>query len=354
MEESEAFSKIRQGVRSWNEWRNTPEVRSRKKRLDLSSIDLRGEKLSHVNFSGVILNGANLEGADLEGANFHFSIANDVNFSDTNLKMANFSSRVMGDYSWSQSSHGARLENSNFREARIVDADFTKADVKNAKFDGALFWNNVFVDCNLSGATGLETCMHIGPSTIDHLTLQVSGSLPLEFLRGCGLPDLLIDNYNSLQGNPIQLYSCFLSHSSKDSSFVRRLYADLQDNGVRCYYAPEHLKSGKKLHSQLFEAISLHDKLLLVLSKFSISSSWVESEIRRARRRERVESRQILFPIRLIDYNSLAEWELFDSEEGRDLAAEVRSYFIPDFSGWKDHDRYSESFEKLLSDLKKA
>ena len=31
---------------------------------------------------------------------------------------------------------------------------------------------------------------------------------------------------------------------------------------------------------------------------------------------------------------------------------EIREYFIPDFTNWKDHDAYTESFERLLKDLK--
>jgi hypothetical protein len=35
-----------------------------------------------------------------------------------------------------------------------------------------------------------------------------------------------------------------------------------------------------------------------------------------------------------------------------DLAAEVREYFIPDFSNWKDHDAFEKAFARLQSDLK--
>ena len=45
---------------------------------------------------------------------------------------------------------------------------------------------------------GLETCRHVGPSTIDHRTLQRSGPLPLAFLRDVGLTDTLIDYLPSL------------------------------------------------------------------------------------------------------------------------------------------------------------
>ena len=35
-------------------------------------------------------------------------------------------------------------------------------------------------------------------------------------------------------------------------------------------------------------------------------------------------------------------------------ADEVRKFFIPDFTGWKDHDAFEAGFAKLLRDLKAA
>ncbi len=46
------------------------------------------------------------------------------------------------------------------------------------------------------------------------------------------------------------------------------------------------------------------------------------------------------------------KWELFDAATVTNLADEVREYYIPDFSNWKEHDSYKESFERLLRDLK--
>ena len=59
-----------------------------------------------------------------------------------------------------------------------------------------------------------------------------------------------------------------------------------------------------------------------------------------------------LFPIRLVDMESIREWECFDVDTGKDLAMEVRKYYIPDFSAWKDHDLFEKAFERLLRDLK--
>ena len=40
------------------------------------------------------------------------------------------------------------------------------------------------------------------------------------------------------------------------------------------------------MHEQIDEAIRLHDKLLLILSEDSMSSTWVKTEIGKARKRE--------------------------------------------------------------------
>jgi len=72
---------------------------------------------------------------------------------------------------------------------------------------------------------------------------------------------------------------------------------------MRVWFAPEDMKGGDKIHEQLFRAIQLHDKLLLVLSEHSLQSEWVMSEIRQAREVERKEKRRKLFPIRLLDFN---------------------------------------------------
>jgi hypothetical protein len=126
----------------------------------------------------------------------------------------------------------------------------------------------------------------------------------------------------------------------------------MREAGLRVWFAPENLKGGKKQHEQLFEAIQLYDKLLLILSEQSIKSEWVMTEIRKAREVEKKENRRKLFPIRLVDFETLRDWTCFDADAGKDLAVEVREYFIPDLSNWKDHDAFEAAFAKLQKDLK--
>jgi len=63
------------------------------------------------------------------------------------------------------------------------------------------------------------------------------------------------------------------------------------------------------------------------------------------------EMNRVLFPVRLVFLEVIREWELFDADEGKDLAVEIREYYIPDFSNWKNHDPYAKEFRKLLRDL---
>jgi hypothetical protein len=140
-------------------------------------------------------------------------------------------------------------------------------------------------------------------------------------------------------------------YSTKDEEFARRLYARMIDANIQVWFAPEDLQGGRKLPDQLFEAIQIHDRLLIVLSEHSIQSERVMTEIRKAREAEKKEKRRKLFPIRLTDFETLRDWTCFDADSGKDLAVEVREYFIPDFSNWKNHDAFESTFARLKKDL---
>ena len=206
---------------------------------------------------------------------------------------------------------------------------------------------------------GLEKVHHLGPSSVGIDTLYAAkaskGKIPAEFLRGCGVPDVFIDYIPSLVGElqPVQFYSCFISYSQQDDDFAQRLNSRLRDEHLRVWFAPEDIRGGKKLHEQIDSAIRIHDKLLIVLSEYSLKSKWVMDELRRAWKAQQEQGKRKLFPVRLIEWNALKDWEFFHSVTVTDLAEEVLSYYIPDFSNWKDHDSFETEFGKLLDALKK-
>lgn len=150
----------------------------------------------------------------------------------------------------------------------------------------------------------------------------------------------------SLAEAPIQYYSCFISYSSKDEGFAERLYADLQNEGVRCWFAPVDLKIGEQIRSSIDKSIRVNDKLLLVLSGESVKSQWVEQEVESALAKEREQGRTVLFPVRIDD-------AVMDERSG--WPAYLRNTRnIGDFTRWKDYSSYRKTFERLLRDLKAA
>jgi len=282
-----------------------------------------------------------LNGASLSGANFYGADLKNTDLCDALLMNANLSE--------------ARLVEASFARAKLIEVNFNGARIDKTVFYQAQTAYTLFVDVDLSTAIGLESCVQLYPSTIGIDTIFKSkGKIPEVFLRGAGVPEDLIKYIPALVGAGIEFYSCFISYSSQDDEFARRLHARMQQEKLRVWFAPEDMKGGKKFLDQIDEAIRVHDKLLLVLSDASITSNWVMQEIRRARKREKKEGRQTFFPIRLTDMNTLQEWECVDPDSGEDLALEVRKYHLPDFTNWKEHDAFEAAFAKLLRDLRRS
>jgi len=353
---------------NWTRWRRqNSEIRPDLSGIDLAGVDLSGADLTGVDFSGTNASGAILSRANLSRARLVGSNLRSANLINADLNGADLSRAglfVGGADLREANLRGANLREANLRDARLIQADLGGADLTRANLSGADLRNvglskailsqTVLADSDLRDATGLWDCVFRGPCVLDHRTIQKSGRLPLPFLRGCGLPDRLIEYLPSLLTEAIQFFSCFMSYSTKDQEFADRLYADLQERGVRCWFAPHDIQGGRKLHEQIGEAIRIYDKLLLILSDASMSSKWVKTEIANARAREEQQGRQMLFPIALVPFERIRSWKLFDADTGIDSAREIREYFIPDFSNWEDPTSYRKVFDGLLRDLTAA
>lgn len=340
---------------------NTKLVRCR-----LGGAHLTGALLGKADMTMAVLKGAAVKDATLTSANLTHAIVSDTNLSGSDLSGANLShallsrSRLDGALLCDASLTNARfdhcdLTHADLQHANMARTQFNATNLHNADLSRAICWATVFANIDLSSVVGLETLEHLGPSTIGLDTLYESqGQVPDQFLRDSGVPEDVIEHLLPLirHGPPIQWHSCFISYSTRDEEFATRLHSRMRQADMRVWFAPEDLKGGKKLHEQLFEAIQFNDKLLLVLSPHSVQSEWVMTEIRKAREMEKKENRRKLFPIRLMDFDALNQWSCFDADTGKDLAIEVREYFIPDFSNWKNNAAFEIAFQRLQKDLK--
>src|SRR4051794_40746646 len=190
MANEEHLAILKQGVEAWNAWRREhPQILP-----DLRGARLEGAKLWRPDLDGLNLSFACLDCAGLADA--HLDIANLVNANLTCAKLDG--ARLLG-----ANLDGAKLFLTHLDEADLSDARLEDVDLIGANLDGANLTaarltragllGTVFANVDLSSCEGLETCRHLGPSIIDHRTLQRSGPLPLAFLRGVGLPDRLIN-----------------------------------------------------------------------------------------------------------------------------------------------------------------
>jgi TIR domain len=120
-----------------------------------------------------------------------------------------------------------------------------------------------------------------------------------------------------------------------DKPFAVRLHDALQSKGIRCWRDEKQLLPGDDISRELERGIHLWDKFLLCGSENSLTSWWVEDEIKttlekeRALRKERGKPVRKLIPLNLDNYMFTDRWDLGV------LATEIKSRVAADFQGWE-------------------
>jgi len=321
MANEEQLEILKSGVQAWNGWRRE----NRDAEIDLSRADL--EKANLI--------GADLTGGNLSGADLRWAISWCVDFLNANLCEADLSG---GDFQIANFTganlYGTSLYNARLYEANLTEANLEKANLQRAELIKANFrWANLsatrlseakmghtilgFID--LSDTIGLEEVIHDRPSSIGMETLiNFRGRVPKEFLRGCGLSDWEIESAKLYQpglsakegdeilyrihdlrfGQALQINPLFISYSHKDSAFVDAMEKHLDKKGIR-FWRDIHDATAGRLEKVVDRAMSQNPTVLLVLSKNSVQSDWVEHEARSARELEKELKRDVLCPVAL-------------------------------------------------------
>ena len=368
---------LKQGVAAWNKWRTDnagtePDLAG----SDLSKADLKGANLGETDLrwadlTWADLSGANLNRADLRRANLSRAIFNMANLSEANLSESYLSGAFLSeanlkraifiradlasadlsqadcqraDFRWAYLIK-VRFNGANLSDANLIEANLTKAELSQCNLGEAFVAWSCFGDNDLSETVGLNAVKHFGPSTIGIDTIYRSkGNIPEEFLRGAGVPEHFISYTGYLNEKAFRHNTCFISFSGNDRNFIERIGEDLQREGVRCWHAPEEMKMGDAIRQQVDQLIRVQDKLLVVLSKFSVESQWIQKEVAAAIEEERNRNKTVLFPLRLDNGR-------MDTE--KDWLKELqKSHPIYDFTAWQNWETYFTQFSRLVDDIK--
>ncbi len=126
----------------------------------------------------------------------------------------------------------------------------------------------------------------------------------------------------------IQISPLFISYSHQDKSFVDKMDNALTKKGVR-FWRDIHDATAGRLETQIDRAIRQNPTVLLVLSKSSIKSDWVEHEVRAACDLEKELGRDALCPIALDDSWKSSPWP-------KRVMEQVMESNILDFSKWEN------------------
>ena len=93
------------------------------------------------------------------------------------------------------------------------------------------------------------------------------------------------------------MHDVFVSYSSLDQQFVKRLATDLMERGLNVWFADWEMRPGESLLDRISSAIRDSSYLFVVISPNSVNSKWVRQELRQAMSEEIESSQMKVVPI---------------------------------------------------------
>lgn len=218
-------------------------------------------RLQRADFSNADLEKSAFHGAQLSGAKFDNSSAAGANFSEANLQESTIKSASFA---------GAKLTKANLLRADLTGSNFTKANLAESDLEDAILDDTEFSNADLRGAVLKGVNLH---KAILNRTRVFYESLRLATFLSSSLTD------NSFVLERMKKVRVFISYSHGDGWFAERLEEALREKSIDVWIDKNEILVGDSLLGRIREGIDSSDFVCALISHFSISSSWVQSEL---------------------------------------------------------------------------
>jgi uncharacterized protein YjbI with pentapeptide repeats len=221
------LARLREGVESWNSWRETDVVTPDFSGADLSGVDLSGASLGGASFFEADLACAKLNEAELTATNLARADLRDADFTGANLirafvieadldgaklsgaklSGANLTGTRLSDATL----NGANLSHASLKNASLIEADLSGANLTGTNLSGANLTRANLTRANLSGANldcvtlvrtelkgaDLTGCFVYGLSAWD---VGLEGTIQSDLIiTPSGTPTITVDNLEIAQ-----------------------------------------------------------------------------------------------------------------------------------------------------------
>lgn len=139
----------------------------------------------------------------------------------------------------------------------------------------------------------------------------------------------------------------FISYSSVDKAFAKKLVKRIEELGIDFWFDEKEFIPGEKITDKISQGIQSCEKFILICSKNSLSSWWVDLELDQALLKESKAKGNFLIPISLDD-------AIFDPKFAYHKRLTLLSRHIGDFTNWDNAEDFEKSFSLLLKACEKV
>jgi len=148
----------------------------------------------------------------------------------------------------------------------------------------------------------------------------------------------------------------FLSHTSSDKPFVRKLAADLRNNGHTVWIDEAEINIGDSLIGKIREGLDSVEYVAVILSKASIQSEWVKKELEIASNKEIKEKRIIVLPLIIdnVEMPGFLEGKLYGDFSDDTKYDDTLKLLLRSLGDSKPLDKTKEDIEAIKKELDQA